>query len=311
MNEPNESRQTSQTSQARIDANRENAKKSTGPRSAAGKATSSRNRLIHGLRANKHILLDDDNPEDFLLLLKDLDNTFRPVGEAEEMLVTHVAADMWRLEHALPMEAGIFRHRLQGADAVDHRKLANQKINHEREPQTYPPAPDPPDPEDRLARAFMIDCAKPNFLASLARYKAAAQLSIDRNLRQLKTYQAARLASPPPQNDPVGQALPPANPEETPAQSTNYHSNPTDEPTAKPSLGTLAAVLLWLILTFQLSFQPGPPPAAGRSIRVHLRSSAAHTFFRGPSERRAEQPERAENSSATLPLPLTPQIAIV
>jgi len=256
MNEPDESRQTSQTSQARIDANRENAKKSTGPRSDAGKAASSRNRLIHGLRANKHILLDDDNPEDFLLLLKDLDNTFRPVGEGEEMLVTHIAADMWRLEHALPMEAALFRHRLPGVAAADYhrkRELANQKINHEREPQTYSPAPDPPDPDDRLARAFMIDCAKPNFLASLARYKAAAQLSIDRNLRQLKIYQAARLASPPPQNEPVEQAAPPANPDETPAEpvvtsleSANYHSNPTNSGRSRFS----ATALLLAILAF-------------------------------------------------------------
>jgi hypothetical protein len=43
--------------QAQIDANRENAKKSTGPRTAEGKAASSRNRLVHGLRANKHILI--------------------------------------------------------------------------------------------------------------------------------------------------------------------------------------------------------------------------------------------------------------
>jgi len=255
MNESNEPRQTSQ---ARIDANRDNAKKSTGPRTAAGKAASSRNRLIHGLRANKHILLDDDNPEDFLLLLKDLDNTFRPVGEGEEMLVTHIAADMWRLEHALPMEAALFRHRLPGVAAADYhrkRELANQKINHEREPQTYSPAPDPPDPDDRLARAFMIDCAKPNFLASLARYKAAAQLSIDRNLRQLKIYQAARLASPPPpQNEPVEQAAPPANPDETPAEpvvtsleSANYHSNPRNDDTAHFSvLGVLLAALTLL-----------------------------------------------------------------
>ena len=57
--------------EAQVNANRENAKKSTGPRTAEGKAASSRNRLLHGLRANKHILVDEDDPEDFLILLKD------------------------------------------------------------------------------------------------------------------------------------------------------------------------------------------------------------------------------------------------
>ena len=72
--------------EAQINANRENAKKSTGPRTAAGKAASSRNRLLHGLRANKHILLDED-PEDFLILLHDLYDRFQPVGDAEEMQI--------------------------------------------------------------------------------------------------------------------------------------------------------------------------------------------------------------------------------
>jgi hypothetical protein len=39
------------TTEAQINANRENAKKSTGPRTAEGKAASSRNGLKHGLRA--------------------------------------------------------------------------------------------------------------------------------------------------------------------------------------------------------------------------------------------------------------------
>src|ERR1035441_692112 len=54
-----------------VNANRQNAKKSTGPRTAEGKAASSRNGLKHGLCANKHILLDED-PEEFLFLLQDL-----------------------------------------------------------------------------------------------------------------------------------------------------------------------------------------------------------------------------------------------
>jgi hypothetical protein len=184
--------------EARLEANRENAKKSTGPRTAEGKAKSSRNRLLHGLRANKHILLDE-HPEDFLLLLNSLDDTFRPVGEAEEMLVTQIAADQWRLERALPMEAGIFRQRLESVASKDYRikrDLVIHRSNHASDPNV-PPAPGPPDPGDRLTRAFIADCDRPNSLANLTRYKAAIQLSLDRFLRQLKFYQAARTASEP------------------------------------------------------------------------------------------------------------------
>jgi len=104
--------------EAQINANRENAKKSTGPRTAEGKAASSRNRLLHGLRANTHILLDED-PAEFLLLVHDHLDRFQPVGPAEEKLVLRIAADQWRLDRALPMEAGIYRDRFQDVAKKD------------------------------------------------------------------------------------------------------------------------------------------------------------------------------------------------
>src|ERR1022692_661146 len=93
MNNPNEPRTPTE---AQINANRENAKKSTGPRTAEGKAASSRNRLLHGLRANKHILLDED-PEEFLFLLDDHLDRFQPVGASEENLVLRFAPNRCRL----------------------------------------------------------------------------------------------------------------------------------------------------------------------------------------------------------------------
>ena len=114
---------------AQIDANRRNAQKSTGPRTPEGRAASSRNRLVHGLRANKHIVLDED-PEEFLILLKDLHDRFRPVGDGEEELVLRIASGQWRLHRTLPMEAGIYRERLQAVAAKDYarkRELTNHK----------------------------------------------------------------------------------------------------------------------------------------------------------------------------------------
>ena len=48
------------TSIARRDANRRNAQRSTGPRTPAGKATSSKNALQHGLLAAQTLLPDED-----------------------------------------------------------------------------------------------------------------------------------------------------------------------------------------------------------------------------------------------------------
>jgi hypothetical protein len=218
------------STEAQINANRENAKKSTGPRTAEGKAASSRNRLLHGLRANKHILLDED-PEDFLILLHDLYSRFRPVGDGEEKLVLRIAAGQWRLDRSLPMEAGIYRERLEVVAARDFarkRDHVNHKKNYELEPDTVPPPRPLPSEGDRLARAFNIDCDGPNSLAKLARYETSLERSIDRCLRQLERYQAARTVSAPEVEHPVppAEAPTPAEPAATPSKSENYHLNP-------------------------------------------------------------------------------------
>jgi hypothetical protein len=50
---------SSEISEKKIFANRMNAKKSTGPRTASGKARSSMNSLKHGLNASKFIIKDE------------------------------------------------------------------------------------------------------------------------------------------------------------------------------------------------------------------------------------------------------------
>lgn len=170
-------------SPAQIQANRANAKKSSGPRSAAGKAASSRNGLTHGLSAKKHILTGKDTAE-FDALLQDLYARFLPVGPGEEDLVYLIAADQSRLVRAIPLEAGILTECLNAVDASDLKRLRRQ------------PAQNPPDPAYRLARAFAFDAGHQNRLAKLNRYESALQRSIDRRLRQLKIYQQARQATP-------------------------------------------------------------------------------------------------------------------
>jgi hypothetical protein len=101
-----EGNRPSTATDAQINANRANAQKSTGPRTAEGKAASSRNGLKHGLCSGKHILPGED-PDDFLFRLQHLLDRFRPVGPGEETLVLRIAAGQWRLDRIFPMEAGI------------------------------------------------------------------------------------------------------------------------------------------------------------------------------------------------------------
>ena len=262
MKNPNEPRTPSE---AQINANRENAKKSTGPRTAEGKAASSRNRLLHGLRANKHILLDED-PAEFLSLVQNLFETFRPVGDAEETLVLRIAAAQWRLGRIFPMEAGIFRDRFHDVDKKEEFRqdqYQTKKGYAEDDGKPLPPPPTPPDEGDLLARAFNVDCEGPNSFTKLARYETSIERTIDRCLRQLKTYQTARLASasdpagqPSPPSDPPPnaetQAASPAEPAATPPESANCHLNPKNGGIAKLGLISSAAILLAVLFLLRV-----------------------------------------------------------
>ena len=52
------------TSLAKIESNRQNALRSTGPRTSEGKAASSKNALRHGL-LSKQVTLPDEDPDAF------------------------------------------------------------------------------------------------------------------------------------------------------------------------------------------------------------------------------------------------------
>jgi len=92
----------------RARANRENAKKSTGPRTPEGKTKSSMNALKHGLLANSVVVPDCpdlESQEHFNELLESLSDEYNPVGVIEQLLVETIAVSYWRLRRALRMEA--------------------------------------------------------------------------------------------------------------------------------------------------------------------------------------------------------------
>ena len=158
-----------------------------------------------------------DDPDDFLLLLQDLLDRFHPVGADEETLVLRIAADQWRLDRAFPMEARIFRglfYDVAEQDKARQRRYAGEKKNAEEDGDPVPPAPIPPEEGDLLARAFNIDCAGPNSFSKLARYESSIERSIDRCLRQLQKFQAARNTpdpNPQPRHDPPAERLEPTD----------------------------------------------------------------------------------------------------
>jgi hypothetical protein len=166
------------SSQARIDANRENAKKSTGPSSPEGKAASSRNSLQHGLRAEQHVLLDED-PEEYLALVADLYRRFRPIGDGEERIVLRLASNQWRLDRARAMETQIYREG--DAIIVSHNPGMPTEVS---------------DAQSQLCGvALMNDCRNNETLQKLQRYEAALDRAIKQCFYQFDVFRKARLES--------------------------------------------------------------------------------------------------------------------
>src|SRR5712692_6027546 len=77
-------------SDRQMNANRNNARRSTGPKSDPGKAASSRNALKHGLAA-KHHLLPIENTEEFHELLDACREEFQPQTDCQDSLVRPIA----------------------------------------------------------------------------------------------------------------------------------------------------------------------------------------------------------------------------
>ena len=83
-------------SPARVAANQANAALSTGPKTAEGKANSSRNAVTTAL-TGRTVLLSSDDEEIYNRHLAGYDKKFKPLTEAECALVQSIADTDWRL----------------------------------------------------------------------------------------------------------------------------------------------------------------------------------------------------------------------
>ena len=97
------SRKLSSVSSRKVAANRQNALKSTGPKTPRGKGYSRGNALKHGLFAMDLFissLTEREDPKKYQELLERLVKSYQPVGGAEELEVQRIAACWWKLSRA-------------------------------------------------------------------------------------------------------------------------------------------------------------------------------------------------------------------
>src|SRR5947207_12729613 len=96
-------------SSRKIEANRRNARKSTGPRTATGKKRVSRNALRHGFYS-KWLLVQhrdgNENQAEYDELNVAIQEHYQPVGWLEERWLETIAVWSWRLRRVIRYETG-------------------------------------------------------------------------------------------------------------------------------------------------------------------------------------------------------------
>lgn len=116
------------TTDKQKEANKRNAQRSTGPKTAEGKRKSRLNAVKHGLTGNT-VVINDEDPAAFDMLRQQLMEEYHPRTIIERELVMKLAAQIWRLRRIPVFESAIFESyeaELSWADrALDQAALTN------------------------------------------------------------------------------------------------------------------------------------------------------------------------------------------
>jgi hypothetical protein len=210
------------TSDKQIQANRQNALKSTGAKTPEGKAAVRLNAVKHGL-LSRETLLPGEDEEALKELGERLRDELQPVGEFENLLVERIIASYWRLRRLGRMEAGIFAWELYGElaerarqearthektgldQAIEYTGLPTVILDQRKHKEALSEAKEMEAVRDgetaTLGRTFIRDANEANAFSKLSRYETAIERSLYKALHELQRLQAARRADvnvPPP-----------------------------------------------------------------------------------------------------------------
>ena len=195
-----------------LKANQDNARKSTGPRSVAGKFMASKNSLKHGL-LSRTIILPNENQDEFQELSYELGQSFQPIGRLEEELLAMMVDDIWRLRRVSRIEASILTRNifLEKAKRAEDRawsfingflpspesisnKGAHRKARKEAEEATKKATSD----ATLIGAAFLHDANNDDGMLKLSRYETAIKRNLFRTIQEFDQLQEKRESIPEP-----------------------------------------------------------------------------------------------------------------
>ena len=102
-------------SEARLRANRENARKSTGPKTQEGKSIAKWNSLRHGMRAVGHVLIPGDDEEAYYDRRKCWIEEQKPTTDVELYLLEDLVDASWMLDRCKSFNAATVSKKVRGA----------------------------------------------------------------------------------------------------------------------------------------------------------------------------------------------------
>jgi hypothetical protein len=117
------------TTLLRVQANRRNALKSTGPRTVGGKARSSCNAIRHGLRTWKPVLLPGESPAAWKKFAQAVLEDLGPRGAVQMMWAGRAALLMWRLRSAVDARKVLLDQQWREAEVLAPKSAWWEHLN--------------------------------------------------------------------------------------------------------------------------------------------------------------------------------------
>ncbi|MEN6425926.1 MAG: hypothetical protein ABFE13_11220 [Phycisphaerales bacterium] len=186
---------------AQIQANRLNAQKSTGPRTAEGKERASQNALKHGLLAREAVIQGED-PAEFELHREGMLQELAPAGVVEGMLAERIVGLSWRLRRAERLQNAAF------AALDDGEPEPLLEARHEEWKQLKGSEWDRGlagvvDEDAVLGQVVVEDFAGARVLDRLLMYERRIESSLYRTMGQLRREREVRTAGKPQETSPL------------------------------------------------------------------------------------------------------------
>jgi hypothetical protein len=186
------------TTEKQIQANRENAKKSTGPRTQRGKAHSRFNSRKHGLTA-KTLIIVGECADDFEALRAELVEEYDPQSHLEIELVERLAGILWRLRRVPLFEAAIVDARHAGLERRQLNRIygSSEDSDDDDEQDSEGGTKEDEEVSDwkasvHLGQALVNDAASGDALGKLARHETMLMNAFNKTLQAILVLQEKR-----------------------------------------------------------------------------------------------------------------------